>query len=766
MTEGTVTAQSARKQLYEIIRDECPFEQKAREALELGRQYLGADNAHLARIDQQTGHWEATVSTDPPDGRFPTGLELDLETTYCRRTIADSSPIELYDAANQGWADDPAFETHGLHCYHGTALIVDGDPYGTVCFVAEDPRDQFSDGETMFAELIAQLLERELEREQHEAKLTRQTNLAIVHNRMLRHNLRNEMSVIRGFTELLADELGGHPYSEKVLTNIDNLIELSNKARGLDRIITDTSERESTDITALTDTIIERTKQKYPNATISADYDESVVAATLPSLDRALEELVENAAKHSGDTPTVTVSVQAVPNAVEIQITDSGPGLADHEAKVLQTGTETPLAHGTGLGLWLSHWIITGHDGAIDATVTDEGTTMTISIPRETTTEARQQEELTRARDQYKAAFEEASDAMVIVNSDATIIYANPEASTIYGLNHQSLLGRQLQRFLPTAFDFDAVQAEFLEAGSDRDTVTVIGADGVERQVEYAATADIVPGLHLVISRDVTERLQRETDLARKTQAMDKAPVGITVTDPAQDDNPLVYANDRFCETTGYDEDEILGRNCRFLQGEDTDQASVATIREAIEAREPVTEIIRNYRKDGAAFWNEITVAPITDETGTLTNYVGFQKDVTDRIEQEQALEQTTQRLNAIIDASPDAIIAVAADGTIELWNETAEEVFGYAAEAVVGTSIRSLELHSESQRPEFEQQFERALAGETLRNHEIYRQTTDGDEIQLRLSTAPITDESGTITGVMGIATPSGADTDSTAKE
>jgi len=124
------TAQTARDELYEIIRKEASFIQKADEALELGQRYLNADNGHLTQTDQEADHWEVIASTDSSDGEFPSGLELDLGTTYCRRTIEANSQIALHDAPNQGWADDPAFEAHGLHCYHGTPLVVDGEPYG------------------------------------------------------------------------------------------------------------------------------------------------------------------------------------------------------------------------------------------------------------------------------------------------------------------------------------------------------------------------------------------------------------------------------------------------------------------------------------------------------------------------------------------------------------------------------------------------------------------------------------------------------------
>lgn len=507
MPNSSSAAQEVRGELYEIVRRNAPFEEKAREALELGERYLGAENGHLTRIDQETDHWEAMASTDSPTGRFPPGLELDLETTYCRRTLAANAQIALHDAPSQGWADDPAFEAHGLHCYHGTTLVVDGEPYGTVCFVAEAPRTEpFSDGETMFAELITRLLERELEREQHQAELTRQANLATVLNRVLRHNLRNDMSVIRGYTQIMADELGDARYSEPAIRNIDNLIELGRKARKLDRIVAAEFDREPTAIVTLVERVVEAIAREYPSASVSVEYDDPVTAAVLPSFERSVEELVENAVKHSGENATVTITVETVPNAVEIRIADDGPGLAEHEADVLETGAETPLTHGSGLGLWLAHWIVTSHDGSVDATATEDGTTMTITVPRKSSTSAREQlTELTRARDQYQAAFEEASEAMIILNDDARIVDANSAASSVCGLERRALLGRSVSEFLAGEFDFEAAWCAFRNAGFERGHVTVVG-DDVERLVEYAATADIVPGQHLVIGRGVSDR--------------------------------------------------------------------------------------------------------------------------------------------------------------------------------------------------------------------------------------------------------------------
>jgi PAS domain S-box-containing protein len=504
LTES-VTTHEARQRLYEIIREDTPFEQKASDALDLGQQYLNVQNGHLTRIDRETDHWEAQISTDPPDGQFPLGLELDLRITYCRRTIEANSPIALHDAPTQGWADDPAFETHGLNCYHGTVLLVNEEPYGTICFVSEDPRrDPFSEEETMFAELLTRLLERELECDQYEAELTRQTNLATVLNRVLRHNLRNDLSVIRGYTQIMAEKLDNVDESETILTNIDELIELSQKARELDQIIATDSERESTDIVALIERVVEPLLQEYSSASVTIESEGEITAPVLPSFDRAFEELIENGFKHGGEDPTVTVTIELVPNAIEIRIADDGPGIPDQEQEVLEKGTETPLIHGSGLGLWLVHWIVARHEASVEATTTEGGTTMTVTLPRTAATNTEEQLAiLTQALDRYEAAFEEAADPMIVVNDERQIIDANDETSRVYGLDSEDLLGRPITEFLPEEFDVDAAWQEFKEAGQQHDTMTLISADGEKRRVEYSAQAGFIPGEHLVIMRPV-----------------------------------------------------------------------------------------------------------------------------------------------------------------------------------------------------------------------------------------------------------------------
>ncbi|CAM9202407.1 unnamed protein product [Ascophyllum nodosum] len=108
-------------------------------------------------------------------------------------------------------------------------------------------------------------------------------------------------------------------------------------------------------------------------------------------------------------------------------------------------------------------------------------------------------------------------------------------------------------------------------------------------------------------------------------KALQTAQQNFVITDPTLPDNPIVFASQGFLELTGYSLDEVLGRNCRFLQGPDTDPKAVEKIRKAIEKGVDTSVCLRNYRVDGAMFWNQFFIAALRDSEGTVINYVGVQ---------------------------------------------------------------------------------------------------------------------------------------------
>jgi sigma-B regulation protein RsbU (phosphoserine phosphatase) len=133
--------------------------------------------------------------------------------------------------------------------------------------------------------------------------------------------------------------------------------------------------------------------------------------------------------------------------------------------------------------------------------------------------------------------------------------------------------------------------------------------------------------------------------LALKDRALDVAAEGITIADARLPDRPLIYANEGFEHMTGYSVAEVLGRNCRFLQGPGSDPAAVAEIRAAVAGeRECIVEIL-NYRRDGTTFWNRLSITPVRDDLGEVTHYIGIQSDVSARREAEQGLRRAKEVL-------------------------------------------------------------------------------------------------------------------------
>ena len=138
--------------------------------------------------------------------------------------------------------------------------------------------------------------------------------------------------------------------------------------------------------------------------------------------------------------------------------------------------------------------------------------------------------------------------------------------------------------------------------------------------------------------------------------AVEASSNGIVLTDATKDDNPIICVNPAFERTTGYPREEVLGRNCRFLRDPREAQPVLDRLRAAVKEGGEWTGILRNYRKDGTPFWNELHLAPVRDAEGRLTNYIGVQEDVTARKEAEEALAESEERYEVAIRGSNDGI--------------------------------------------------------------------------------------------------------------
>ncbi len=221
----------------------------------------------------------------------------------------------------------------------------------------------------------------------------------------------------------------------------------------------------------------------------------------------------------------------------------------------------------------------------------------------------------------------------------------------------------------------DGGPGETATAGSGEEATGTPGA-GVTSEEAATDDPDVRPSQP---GGEVPEGVETpdEVPFDLKERAMDEAPVGITISDPDLPDNQLVYVNDAFERMTGYTREDALGTNCRFLQGEETDEEPVRRMAEAVDAEQPVSVELVNYRKDGEMFWNKVDVAPLRNGDGEVTNYVGFQTDVTARKRAEVAVERYAERLDrerAALDRILDRVNGLVRDATETLVGATTRE--------------------------------------------------------------------------------------------
>lgn len=185
--------------------------------------------------------------------------------------------------------------------------------------------------------------------------------------------------------------------------------------------------------------------------------------------------------------------------------------------------------------------------------------------------------------------------------------------------------------------------------------------------------------------------MELEQRLKIMEQALDASMVGIIITDPTLPDDPITYVNTGFELITGYTAQEVIGRNCRFLQGQQHDQPALRELRRALTEQRSCQVILHNYRKDGTLFWNELIISPVFDREGRLINQIGIQTDITRRKQAEENLRLNETLLSGIINSATDAVITLDAQHRIIIFNKAAEEIFGYSAQEMQGQTLDRL---------------------------------------------------------------------------
>ena len=296
-----------------------------------------------------------------------------------------------------------------------------------------------------------------------------------------------------------------------------------------------------------------------------------------------------------------------------------------------------------------------------------------------------------------RAIVETAPDAIIATQADGTIEWTNQATVGVFGSDRAQLAGHPIARILPSFAELDiaAWMAEFGIAGRVIAHITNgRRVDGTPFPCAVSSSTVRVDGEshYTFIVRDTSDSKWAENELRLREAALESAGDGVVISSMTLPGEPIIYANPAFLRMSGYSRDEVIGTNCRFLQGADTGQQQLDEIRRAIREQRGCRVILRNYRKDGTLFWNLLTMSPVFAPEGHVSHYVGVQSDITSRMEQEEVLRLRTERLNTVFDLSPDGFVAVDGEGIVRIVNPAFAAMTGFDPRELVGQPVEAME--------------------------------------------------------------------------
>ncbi|MBL8154358.1 MAG: PAS domain S-box protein, partial [Anaerolineae bacterium] len=332
-----------------------------------------------------------------------------------------------------------------------------------------------------------------------------------------------------------------------------------------------------------------------------------------------------------------------------------------------------------------------------------------------------------------RALFDNANALIYIKDLDGRYLRVNHGYERLFNIQSQSIIGKTVFDLFPqpTAEAVAAANRRAIESG--KNVVSEHNAalpDGLHTLlVNQFPIRDEAGRIYALggISTDVTEFRRVEAELRIRDQAMEASTSAILILDAQQPELPAIYVNPAFETITGYSRTEALGKNPRYLHGDDRDQSGLTSLREAVRTGQDCKVLLRNYRKSGEMYWNELSVSPVRDPDGRLTHYVGIQNDVTLRIEAAQELHDNWEFISTMMKLIPEGIYVFDIQHFVNIYNnQAAERLLGYSFNEfhAMGADAVARLLHPDEQARVLDeiQRLGMLKDGETLRSERRLR--------------------------------------------
>ncbi|MDQ3394150.1 MAG: PAS domain S-box protein [Bacteroidota bacterium] len=247
------------------------------------------------------------------------------------------------------------------------------------------------------------------------------------------------------------------------------------------------------------------------------------------------------------------------------------------------------------------------------------------------------------------------TEIVVVTNLKGTIVYWNQGATECYGYDKEEVIGRSVNFIMDPeeSFTFSMIISHLQENKIYEKKSKLYSKFNQELWIDSKISFiydvdDKITGL-LFISRNVSEKVKNDNRLLLQKHALDAVGLGIIITDPHQKDNPIIYANPKFKEITGYTDEDIIGKNCSFLQGEKSNKEILFRIRYAFKKPTHFQGEMLTYKKNGEYFWCNLIIDPVYDEREKLINFIGFIQDISLQKKSEDELIYKNKELNTFI---------------------------------------------------------------------------------------------------------------------
>lgn len=350
-----------------------------------------------------------------------------------------------------------------------------------------------------------------------------------------------------------------------------------------------------------------------------------------------------------------------------------------------------------------------------------------------------------------RAIFDGAIDAMLLADEAGHYAEANPAACALFGMSRDELLKHRVADFAAPGYRPEVAWHTFVERGHMRGKFPLLRPDGELRNLDFSAVANVLPGLHLSILRDITESQRAADELnaqlraseARYRRIVESTSQGVWVVDAG---GRTTFVNQRMADMLGYTREEMLEQTPLHFMGnawQALGQAKLDRSRQAVAE----THEHAYLRRDGSEIWVQATTNAIYDEGGRYEGQLSLISDISER----RIAEQTRNHLAAIVEGSDDAIISRDVEGMIQSWNRAAEKLLQYTAQEVIGRPITILCTSERCAEREVKRGGIDAACGADHTVETAIRK--DGSRVEVSVKTSSLLDSAGRVYGVSVIA-------------